>query len=412
MTTLPNQASSPADSGSPLPPAPLARLAAREQFIPLRKAELVELLETASDLSEADRQRLRRFCRLLDVLLHCEYQQTLEELKNAYAPFDPDADTRAAAELPADRSNALREQLFNRFGWLLGRGNFLRLAQEDIDRSVEDRSHWGLNLDLNFEIFERLEIYGRGDVIGTRYRRRLRNRLRSEAVEVPIYQRLVVIFHLRPDRKLSKYLDTQDVYIKLFKDIPKADLDMLLPGTQVKMSLFDRARILLPSLSGVAIGVAKLALALTLTPYLVLGVVGGTLGYSARTVYGFLNARQKYQLNLTQSLYFQNLDNNSGAIHRLLDEAEEQENREAVLAYFFLWRTSSPEGLTPEEVDGRVEAYLHERLGGPVDFEVHDALEKLARLGVARASAAGRWQALPIEAAIEALARRWTQVPA
>ena len=82
-----------------------------------------------------------------------------------------------------------------------------------------------------------------GDVIGTRFRRPLAICMRSEAVEVPIYQRLVVIFHLRPDRKLSKYLDTQDVYIKLFKDIPKADLDMLLPGTQVKMSLFDRVRI-------------------------------------------------------------------------------------------------------------------------------------------------------------------------
>ena len=318
----------------------------------------------------------------------------------------------ATAELPPERTDPLRNTLFDRFGWLLGRGNFVRLAQEDIDRSVQDRSHWGLNLDLNFEIFERLEIYGRGDVIGTRFRRRLRNRMRSEAVEVPIYQRLVVIFHLRPDRKLSKYLDTQDVYIKLFKDIPKADLDMLLPGTQVKMSLFDRARILLPSLSGVAIGVAKLALALTLTPYLVLGVVGGTLGYGARTVYGFLNARQKYQLNLTQSLYFQNLDNNSGAIHRLLDEAEEQENREAMLAYFFLWRDASPAGLSAEEVDGRVEAYLHEHLGGAVDFEVHDALEKLARLGVARPSAAGRWQALPIEVALEAMARRWTEIPA
>ena len=70
--------------------------------------------------------------------------------------------------------------------------------------------------------------------------------------------------------------------------------------------------------------VVKLALALTLTPFLIWGVIGGTLGYSARSVYGYLNTRQKYQLNLTQSLYFQNLDNNYGAIQRLLDEAEEQ----------------------------------------------------------------------------------------
>jgi hypothetical protein len=386
--------------------AATAKLKPREQFIPLRKAELVEMLAQTTGLSEHEVGLLRRFCRLLDVLVHAEYQAAIEELKNSYAPFDPDADTRSLADLPPARLDELRGALFAKFAWLMARGNFLRLAQEEIDRSVSDRSHWGLNLDLNFEIFERLEVYCRGDVTGTRYRRRLRNRFRSEAVDVPIYQRLVVIFRLRPEAKGSKYLDTQDVYIKLFKDIPKADLDMLLPGTQVKMSLFDRARILLPSLSGVAFGMVKLFMA-ALNPYMVLGVLGGTLGYSARSVYGYLNTRQKYQLNLTQSLYFQNLDNNSGAIHRLLDEAEEQENREALLGYFVLWHEAPPAGLTAAELDLRVESLVRPRAGGEVDFEIDDALAKLARLEIATRHDGGRWQALPIEQAIEALSRRW-----
>jgi hypothetical protein len=144
-----------------------------------------------------------------------------------------------------------------------------------------------------------------------------------------------------------------------------------------------------------------------LNPYVALGVVGGTLGYSARGVYGYLNTRQKYQLNLTQSLYFQNLDNNSGAIHRLLDEAEEQENREVMLAYYFLWRDAPPQGLLPAEIDHRVETYLAEHVEGHVDFEIGDALTKLQRLEIAQAGADGRWQAPPIEAAIEALGRRW-----
>ena len=66
---------------------------------------------------------------------------------------------------------------------------------------------------------------------GRALRRRLRSGLRSETVEVPIYRRLVVIFHVRATSELSKLLDAQDVHIKLFKDIPKADLEMLLPGT-------------------------------------------------------------------------------------------------------------------------------------------------------------------------------------
>ena len=192
-----------------------------------------------------NRELVERFCRLLDVLIHCEYPARRSKSSRTPTPRSiPMPTRRPAAELRAERARRRRGALFDRFGWLLDRGNFVRLAEEEIDRSVNDRSHWGLNLRSNFEIFDRLELYCRGDVIGTRFRRRLRNRFRSEAVKVPIYQRLVVIFRLRPEREHVQVPRHQDVYIKLFKDIPKADLDMLLPGTQVKMSLVDRARIL------------------------------------------------------------------------------------------------------------------------------------------------------------------------
>ena len=412
MSTLPHESAHPdTRAAEDAARRPLPRLAGREHFIPFRKAELATALAETPGLAEADRAHVKRFCRLLDLLVHGQFHAVLEELKNAYAPFDPDADTRPGGGLPETERDRMRGELFDRFAWLLGRGNFVRLAKEEIHQSVTDRSHWGMSLNLNFEIFDRLDIYCRGDVIGTRYRRRWQNRFRSEAVEVPIYQRLVVVFRLRPDTERSKYFDTEDVYIKIFKDIPKLDLDMLLPGTQVKMSLFDRARILVPSLSGIAVGLAKLLLVAALSPILVLTVLGGTLGYSARTVYGYLNTRQKYQLNLTQSLYFQNLDNNAGAIHRLLDEAEEQENREAMLAYFFLWREAPADGFAPHELDQSIERFLHQRAGGHVDFEVSDALEKLQRLGVAKREPSGQWQAVPIERAIDALAQCWTKAP-
>ncbi len=411
MSTLHNQSPQPESSDTvnePLAP----KLAAREQFIPFRKAELAQTLADESGLALADIQRLRRFFRLVDTLIHGEYHTALEELKNTYAEFDPDTDTRPGPELSPALLDARRNALFEKFVWLLARANFTRLSIDEIHRSVRDRSHWGLDLDLNFDIFERLEVFCRGDVIGTRFRRHWKNRFKTEAVEVPIYQRLAVIFRLRPEQKRSKVFDTEDVYIKLFKDIPKVDLDMLLPGTKVKMTLFDRAHVFGPSLSGIALGLSKiygLFVMAAFNPYLALGVVGGTLGYSARGVYGYLNTRQKYQLNLTQSLYFQNLDNNSGAIHRLLDEAEEQENREVMLAYYFLWRDSPPGGLLPEELDQRVEAFLATHVEGEIDFEIHDALEKLSRLGIARQNEAGRWQALSLEASIETLGKRWIE---
>jgi len=93
-----------------------------------------------------------------------------------------------------------------------------------------------------------------------------------------------------------------------------------------------------------------------------------------RSFYGYVQTKQKYQLTLAQSLYFLNLDNNAGVLFRLLDEAEEQECREALLAWHFLWRNPRPDGWSETELDEQVEAYLRRSAGVDVDFEVTDAL--------------------------------------
>ena len=61
---------------------------------------------------------------------------------------------------------------------------------------------------------------------------------------------------------------------------------------------------------------------------------------------------------------------------------------------------------TEPALDARVEAWLREKLGEPVDFEVDDALAKLERLGVATKSGE-TWTAVAPETAAEALRGRW-----
>jgi hypothetical protein len=125
-----------------------------------------------------------------------------------------------------------------------------------------------------------------------------------------------------------------------------------------------------------------------------------------RSFYGYLRTREKYQLNLTRSLYFQNLDNNAGVLYTLLNEAEEQEFREIVLAYWLLWR-GGMQSARPSELDEAAEKWLLGRCKLAVDFEVSDALAKLQRLGMAEQSPGGRWRAVAIETALETLDRAW-----
>ncbi|HEY2761951.1 MAG TPA: DUF3754 domain-containing protein [Pirellulales bacterium] len=393
------------------PPETASPIGHLEHFIPLRKAELIDSLCELPELSPADVDGFRRLCQLLDATLHFEYHSQLEDLKTAYAPFDPDSDTQSLIPPSAPRRETQLDHLFDRFNWLLERANFERLSKADLELALDAVSDHGLSLKVDFDFFDRLEMYSRGEIMRSAQRRSWKNFYRREVIQIPVFQRLVIIFRLREGRRSTCKLDTQDVFIKLFKDIPRMDLEMLLPGTQVQMSLKDRIKIIMPTVSGLCVSAYKAIkgalLAAAAGIYGILAVLGVTVGYGVRSFHGYLQTKQKYQLNLTESLYYQNLDNNAGVVTRLLDEAEEQENREAVLAYFFLSQYADARGRTQEDLDRQIEQYLAKLLGRPIDFEVDDALAKLLRLGLAIKSVTGRYHATPLVDALEKLDYTW-----
>jgi hypothetical protein len=394
--------------------APTAVHWAREKYIPIRAADLIGRLAGEPSLAEIDRNAFRQLCRLLMATFHYEFHEKLEELKEAYAAFDPDTDSLVDHPLSSTERQRRADELFDKFGWLLERANFVRLTPGDIKQALTAASDWGLRLSIDLDMFDRLEVYSRGDVLSRKTRRRWQNLYRPEIVDVPIYQRLVVIFRLNSYRTIDGHLNGETVHIKIFKNIPKVDLEMLLPGSRVKMTLLDQSRILLPTVSGVAMTGWKLfqgAIVVAVTGVYglltYLGLIAVTLGYGVKSFFGYLRTQQKYQLSLTRNLYYQNLDNNAGVLFRLLDEAEEQECREAILAYFFLWHFAGETGWSSDRLDSQIEAFIKSETKVAVDFEVGDALEKLKRLGLIEATVGGLLRALPIKEALKRLDYAW-----
>lgn len=386
----------------------------REHFIPLRRADLVKLLAKDGCLDEQARQQFVRLCDLLAAVFHHEYRDRLEKLKDSYARFNPDAVTIEVDDASPERREELAEQLFSEFICLLERANYQRLSREDIELAVGAASEWGVRLNVEFEVFDRLEVFARGDILTTKTRHHWKKLYRAEEVDVPIYQRLVVVFRLREHKKLAKDASTEAIYLKFFKNIPKQDVDMLLPGASFRMSLVDHGKVMLPTMSGFILAVVKgfkVALVSLFSGFwgflVFLGFVGGTAGYGVKSFLGYLRTKDKYQLNLTRSLYYQNLDNNAGVLFRLLDEAEEQELREAILAYALLRRRGGEAGWTAAELDRAAEQFLHDVLGFEVDFEVHDALAKLQRLGSITEADGGRWKAISLDETLASLTGYW-----
>ena len=79
-------------------------------------------------------------------------------------------------------------------------------------------------------------------------------------------------------------------------------------------------------------------------------------------------------------MYFKNLDNNAGVFHRLIDDAEEEEFKEAMLAYYFL--ISRPDIKTLLDLDHSIESWLRDEWQASINFEVSDAVSKLITLGL------------------------------
>jgi hypothetical protein len=111
-------------------------------------------------------------------------------------------------------------------------------------------------------------------------------------------------------------------------------------------------------------------------------------------------------MQLAQSLYFQNLANNQGALALLVDEAEEEDVKEEVLLYRHLLHGPIPENEL-EALDRRIEQFLEAKFGIHVDFDVHDALERLLASGLVVRTSAGELHALPLAEANRHLRELW-----
>ena len=215
--------------------------------------------------------------------------------------------------------------------------------------------------------------------------------------------------------------------LKLFQDVPKADLEMLFPNTRVRMRLMDKlligvpaaigggvvistklggSLILLASLLGYWLGTRSTPVEIDKTALLALLAGVAALGaHFWKQFNNFKNRKMRFIQTLTQNLYFKNLDNNAGVFYRILDEAEEEESKEVLLAYHFLLLADT--AVAGDQLDRQIENWLRDSCGAVVDFEIEDALQKLQRLGLITGNQQLGFRAVDLSKALATLDQRW-----
>ncbi len=387
----------------------------RENYIPLHSTDVVDYLSNHPKLASAQQQaEFREIAALVLALLHHLYRQRHQRLCYIYAPLDPDRDKLLrSVPTPSERNN-LVEELLDKTRDALQRANYHKLTQEDIQQAMDAASKWGVRMRVQFDMLSDLEIYGRGHVIGQREFRDWRNFFRLTKHAVPLYQRLVVVFRTSEDLQSSEF-DPRRNYMRMFKNVPRQDVDMMLPATGVHMTWLDHSKIVVPSLYAAAMtlwrflrNVMLLAIfgVFKTLALVVLGLLAVAFGIRSMFTYRSQTQR-RYLLNMAQSLYFQNLDNNAGVLLRLLEEGEQQEAGEAVLAYFCAAIARSSEApFSLQDIDQECERILLEATGMQVDFDIQQTARLLVHLGLFATDKEG-WTCLPPTQALRKLNEVW-----
>jgi hypothetical protein len=377
----------------------------RNRFIPFRKADVVEMCINDLRLSESESKAFREFCQILEALLHFEFHDRLEELKTCYGPFNPDVDTRKVFRYSEQEKKDLQKQLVSEMITVLDAANFKKVTTEDLKQALGEESLFQIRLEVDFEDFEDVIFFRRGESIK---QETLVNffGLRKKTFNFTNYDRVVIYIkfkekdYFESKKRRNLYFEPGSTIIKLFHNVPKADLEMLFPNSKVRMKTIDKIIIGVPAaVSGIIVLVTKLGASLLLVGSVIsfwlglkneevqikqqhliaLGAGLGTLaGFLFRQLNKYKNRKIRFMKALSDNLYFKNLDNNAGVFYHLIDAAEEEEFKEAVLAYYFL--LTEKEALTKKQLDDRIENWLAEKFDSYIDFEIGDAVNKLQRL--------------------------------
>ena len=403
----------------------------RDQFIPVRKSAVLKaLLEHAVMQGGEAREKFAQLCRLLGAIFHYEYFEWLEKLRDDYYHFNPDIS--ADHRLDPQSVETARAELLETLDRVLKGANYKELPLDEIEKAHADRPVLRVKVETTMENYHQVKFFRRGhhkELVDVRKWFGLRKHL----IETWVFDNVILMVtiklpsEIKSKRQLKNLERSQlrpgSILIKYFRQIAATDLHMLFPKVRVVMNLYDKLTIAVPALAG---GIPLLANVLpTLTMlFLVAGFYLGLTGpveheqvvkafaaLSGVAALGALIMRQrlkyerlslKYQKQISDHCYFRNVSNNAGIFDYIVGAAEEQECKEAVLAYYFL--LTAP--LDQATLDARIEEWLKRTFGFDVDFEVDDALAKLERLGLLKRDEQ-MLSVLPLDEALVLLDRRW-----
>jgi hypothetical protein len=362
----------------------------------------VPMLISENPLADVELERFYDGKKIVEEYFQQDFYAVKQQLKEAYSTLDPDTDTRLIAGLHDNKPEGDLSEMLEQ---TLTRANYEKVTEKGLQKALRSSSLFQVRLVVDLKDFEEVLLYTRGLSIREEELREFFG-LWKRKIRFRNFDRVVLYIRSKNDvdsESALGYCPPGSTMLKLFQNVPEADLEMLFPNIRVGMRFLDKVMIGVPAIvSGAVVVTTKMGATLILLGSLlgfwlglsteqpvemdkaamiaVLASLGALGGYVWKQISNFKNRKLKYTQALTENLYFKLLDNNAGVFHRVLDDAEESECKESIIAYYFLLAEGN--AMTAAKLDSAIETWFDQRWQCQINFDVVDALEKLEKLNL------------------------------
>lgn len=382
----------------------------REAFIPYTRQALIGLCLSDNKLTVTEKKQFKEFCQILAAYYHFKFHSYLENIKHNYTPFNPDESGIAQTKYDLASQKSMTENLIKDFTTILQKANYYPLSKGVLRRALTDDSLFDLKTEVDFADFEEMLCYCQGDIHDNI---KITKFWRTKSKKIDIFERVVLLIKFQEEKHFANKPTPQEeltfkpgyIYIYLYKNLSKLDIEFIFPNVKMSMNWKDRLLFGIPAL-GAAISLIvkilpQLLLIIGVIFYVILGDIPTsvipvkeeevrdvtpllvttlslliTLGGFAFKQYTSYKSKQiKFQKNITETLFFRNMANNVGVLQYLIDAAEEEECKEIILVFYHL--LTSRTLLNREQLDKNIELWIAEKIGKKIDFDIDKTIKNL-----------------------------------
>jgi len=390
-----------------------------DAFIPYLRRELLNLCLADGRLADAEKEDFARFSDLFAAYTHFEFHRESEDFKSQYWCFNPDHNIPACAKIPADQLEGTADAVVAGFRSFADRANYREVSKDELQRSFKDSTLVELSTDVDLNDFKRVAMFARGS--STR-KIKVQRMFRKVEVEAEFWDCVILLLHFKEEdhfltpkhRKKGTRPDLRfqpgKVYAYHYRDVPKSDLELLFPNVRISMTKKDKLMMSVPAVGAGAAVMVKVAgqfvlilvaLALTLgwtwlrdqidprgehegvralaaltAMFTILMALGG---FAFKQWGTYKNKKNNFLKLVAENLFYRNLATNQSVFSRLLDSAEEEECKEAMLVYYHLLANRG-NPMTASDLDRTVESWMRERFGMVFDFDINGPIKNLTRI--------------------------------